>query len=47
MAIKCRGAESITNYSPDDYSTVLPQLQKLTKVCVQPLSAAVKSNCSL
>ncbi|DBA91594.1 TPA: AP-2 complex subunit beta [Trebouxia sp. C0004] len=32
MAIKCRGADSITNYSPDDYSTLLPQLQKLTKV---------------
>ncbi|KAL0029642.1 hypothetical protein WJX79_010174 [Trebouxia sp. C0005] len=37
MAIKCRGADSITNYSPDDYSTFLPQLQKLTKDEVRQL----------
>ncbi|KAL0053246.1 hypothetical protein WJX82_003131 [Trebouxia sp. C0006] len=37
MAIKCRGAESITNNSPDDYSTLLPQLQKLTKDEVRQL----------
>ncbi len=44
MAIKCRGADSITNYSSDDYSTLLPQLQKLTKVCVQPLSGLQLQN---
>lgn len=35
MAMKCRGADSVTNFSQDDYAPLLPQLQKLTKVCLQ------------
>ena len=32
MAMKCRGTASITNYSQDDYMSLYPRLQKLSKV---------------